>query len=717
MKRFLLLPALFLVLPAAARPPAAAQTLFGVLLETRKAVGSGPVAKALDDVASQARAQPPERRDELVQQALAGVNAAAAGRQTPAVCDALAGLDNGAGDFEDAVRLADRSIAADPSDERAWVERSSAGFGLRRYVSALADAERALELDARDPAAYRARAMARYGLKRYPQAAADARRALAIDPKDRAAFFIAELAEGRNPSFKLDSLAAARPRAGAAPSPSPAAGATPSRASPGVSAPAAPNAVNGLDEDAARKLAIKDYEGALADADRALADDPSDVAAYYYRAEAHNFSGDYEAAADDASKALDLNPRDAAARDTRAWAFNHMGRFRDAIADSNHSLEINPTNPYAFANLGYAYEQMGDLSAMLRDLKTAATMNAQFAPAYRDAAQRHGLEPDPLPFEAPAPAGGAPARGRSFVLILASSLLGGLLIALGVVQLVSETPKAQVPPPPAPAVPAGYILGRKLGMGGMGIVYEAYDKMLERKVAIKRIRQDLESDADLRRRLLTEARTVASLHHPGIIDIHSVVEDKSGLYLVFELLEGKTAADLLAERGRLDLAECKRILKPVCEALDFAHRHLVVHRDLKPANIMITEDGPVKVLDFGISRQTQIRLASKDPADRRTGTPQYMSPEQERGLVRRESDVFSLGICLYEMLTGRHPFPDPSGFQKQTLDYIRPSKADPALPPELDAFFDKALAPSPEDRISSAMEFWRLLDTIPSARA
>jgi len=723
---------LLLALSAAAEPQApspAAPSLFGLLSSSESrlraslpgSTGAAEVLRVMGQLRAEGLRLSPEKRDSVAQNGLPRLDAAAAALDasnatTPEaerIDDAVAALDNSAGEFEQALHFADRAIARDPSDEPAWVNRSDASFGLQRYISALADAERALALDDKDVHAYRARAMAEYGLKRYPEAVQDARRALAIDPADRTAFFIMKLAQDKGPAVDL---AALKPREPSKPGAQPMA--EPERAETASPSPTLSASV--LVRDAARKLAVQDYAGAVEAADKALADDPENTAAYYYRAAAHNLAGDYVAAADDASHAIAINPHDAAARDTRAWAFNHMGRYRDAIADSNHSLEINPQNPYAFANLGYAYEQMGDVGTMLRDLKTAAGLNPEFAPAYKDAAQRYGAEPEPV--QAPAAKQAAEAaRRRSFFAILASSLVGGLLIALGILQFVGEAkqePAAPALSPAAPAAPSGldaYILGRKLGMGGMGIVHEAYDRMLERHVAVKRLRDELQGDAAVRRRLLQEARTVASLHHPGIIDIHSIIEDRSSLYLVFELLEGKTVADLLQDRGRLPLSECKRILKPVCEALDFAHRHLVVHRDLKPANIMLTDDGQVKLLDFGISRQAQPRLASLDPGDRRTGTPQYMAPEQERGLVRKESDVFSLGTCLYEMLTGRYPFPEPNGFAKSTLDYVRPSQMDAALPAELDAFLDEALQPDPERRISSAPEFWRKLERIPDS--
>ena len=252
----------------------------------------------------------------------------------------------------------------------------------------------------------------------------------------------------------------------------------------------------------------------------------------------------------------------------------------------------------------------------------------------------------------------------------------------------------------------------------MGIVYEAVDKVLGRKVAIKMLLDEFQIDAKAKEQLLDEARTVAALHHPNIVDIYSIVSNAQGLYLVFEFLSGRTVEDLLARQKRLTLPEVKTVLGPVCAALEFAHRHNVVHRDLKPSNIMITDDGRVKVMDFGISRRLQ---ASRQPAGdgRRgyeltnsvVGTPYYMSPEQEYGVVRQESDIYSLGTCLYEMVTGRRPYPPPaSHIQKMSCEYDRAATLVPALPLSLDVLIAAALQPDPDKRIRSAADFWAMLD-------
>jgi serine/threonine-protein kinase len=263
---------------------------------------------------------------------------------------------------------------------------------------------------------------------------------------------------------------------------------------------------------------------------------------------------------------------------------------------------------------------------------------------------------------------------------------------------------------------AGYELGRQIGVGGMGIVFEAIDKGLQRKVAIKILRDELKRTPADRQRFLDEARTVAALHHPNVVDIHSIVEDLSGVYLIFEYIDGRDLHSVLSERSRLSVAETKAILKQVCSGLDYAHHHGVVHRDLKPGNIMVTEQGLVKVMDFGISRHALDAVGPLSPAERATacGTPDYMAPEQEDGQIRKESDVFSLGAMLYEMTTGRRVYPGQhSSALKIARNYTRPSHLVDGLPKELDEIVEWALHPDPAHRIRSVRDFWHLLERVP----
>ncbi len=629
---------------------------------------------------------------------------------------AAARLNARAGRWQDSRDLAEKALSYDPDDESALIARSRANTGLSDFARAYADADRAAELAPESASAYDARASAAYGLKHYLEAVEDARRALALDPNDRVAFQLMKLSEGRTSprqEFEKD-----EPRiAGAV-----------EREYHGMvqqldqaeerrlSPPQEPvsASVSRLVADAGAKLAVKDYWGAVQSADRALALNPDDARALYFRAAAHNLIGEYGDAARDATRGLTIQPADNALLDARSWAFNRMGRYRDAVADAHTALEINPNDAYAFANRAYASEQNGDFHSMLNDYRTAAKLNAQFEPTYRDAALRHGLAPAILPGEAapaPAPSRGA-RRGRLFAAVLVSSLLGGLLVALGVLHIGSALKESRGPAAPAAeGLEADYEIGRAIGQGGMGVVYEAFDRRLQRQVAIKMLRDEFKLDDAAKAGFIEEARTVAELHHPAIVDIHNIVEDPRGLYLIFERLEGRTLDQVIAEKGRLPLSETKRILRPVCEALEYAHARDVVHRDLKPSNIMLVVGGGVKVLDFGISRHAA-RAGAKAVTQTVVGTPHYMAPEQEYGFVQKENDVFSLGALLYEMVTGARPY-EGSHQAKLAKGYRRASTRVEGVRLEVDALIDAALEPDPEKRLPSPAEFWRRLSAIP----
>ncbi len=542
------------------------------------------------------------------------------------------------------------------------------------------------------------------------QAMEDARKALALDPNDKTAFSLLKLAEGRvrptdikhGQSELADQVE--REYHGMVQQLS--------QVEERRLAPAAdprPAAVMRLTAAAGSKLAVKDYWGAIDQADKALALDPQNSTARYFRATANGLIGRYGDAVRDATEGLSFSPADHHLLDARAWAYNRIGRLADAIADSNHSLEIDPKDAYALANRGYSHELRGDYEAMARDLKAASALNAQFEPVYRDATRRHGLTADGSPARAPAPRLPLP-RGRSFALVLGFSLVGGILIALGLVHVNDATRGARKAPLTRAGIELRYEMGKPIGSGGMGVVYEAKDRKLGRSVAVKVLRDESRLDPKAKADLLEEARMLAELSHPSIVDLHAVEEDERGLYLVFERLAGRPLDEVLSTRKRLSLDEAKRVLGPVCDALSYAHGRDVVHRDLKPGNIMMLDDGRVKVMDFGISRHASD--AGKAITQSVVGTPHYMAPEQEYGIVRKESDVFSLGACLYELVTGSRPY-EGGPAPKLAKGYIRASTRVPELPAELDALIDKALEPDPDRRIPTPAEFRRRLDALP----
>jgi serine/threonine protein kinase len=259
---------------------------------------------------------------------------------------------------------------------------------------------------------------------------------------------------------------------------------------------------------------------------------------------------------------------------------------------------------------------------------------------------------------------------------------------------------------------AQFELQTLLGVGGMGEVWQAFDHTLKREVAIKVLPEATAADPDLRARFLREARLAARLNHPHIATIFAVEEHDSVLYLVMELVKGRSLDHLVAE-GPIAASTAIDIVVQVASAIDEAHAHGIIHRDLKPENIMVTTRG-VKVLDFGIAREIVPRDGSNmTRAGVVMGTPHYMSPEQAQGLaLNGQSDIFSLGTVLYEMLSGRKPFDSNSAVEVLFRIVSTPHAPLAGVPSTLAAAVDRCLQKHPAARFRSAGELADALSSV-----
>src|SRR6266566_1145556 len=263
-----------------------------------------------------------------------------------------------------------------------------------------------------------------------------------------------------------------------------------------------------------------------------------------------------------------------------------------------------------------------------------------------------------------------------------------------------------------------WLLGRyeivaELGKGAMGVVYRANDPMLNRILAIKTINTEEaghEGMAEYEARFYTEAKAAGSLNHPNIIIIYDIGKSGHLVYMAMEYIEGRELRELLAQGQSLPVVQSVDIAAQVGEGLAYAHQHQVVHRDIKPANIMITPEGRAKIADFGIARMRSSETRTQTGVI--MGSPKYISPEQVVGKrADHRSDIFSLGVILYECLTGSTPF-NGEGlsalmYQITNHDPAPPSAANQQVPVMLDYIIAKVLAKAPEARYQSAGCRWK----------
>lgn len=258
-----------------------------------------------------------------------------------------------------------------------------------------------------------------------------------------------------------------------------------------------------------------------------------------------------------------------------------------------------------------------------------------------------------------------------------------------------------------------YRIGERIGGGGMALVYRAEDLYLGRPVAVKVLRSQYGADDEFVRRFRREAQSAASLSHPNIVGIYDVGEEEDLYYIVMELVEGRTLKSRIQEEGPLPPDEAARIAIEILDALAHAHQHNIVHRDIKPHNILLTREGRVKVTDFGIARAVSTDTVTNTGSI--MGSAHYFSPEMARGQnAGVKSDLYSLGVVLYEMLTGRVPFTGESpisvALKHVQEEVLPPAALNAEVPAELQAVVLRALEKDPADRYDGALAMRRDLE-------
>src|SRR5688572_20462784 len=265
-----------------------------------------------------------------------------------------------------------------------------------------------------------------------------------------------------------------------------------------------------------------------------------------------------------------------------------------------------------------------------------------------------------------------------------------------------------------------YEIINQIGVGGMGVVYLARDKKLDRKVAIKILNEEFSQDESNLQRFVSEAKAASALNHPNILTIYEFGEAEDARFIVSEYIEGKTLREIIRE-SRLRLPEILDVSIQITGALSAAHKAHLVHRDIKPENIMIRPDGYVKVLDFGLAKLVEQKnrsmLSLEEPTVRQNltakgvilGTANYMSPEQAKGeRVDERTDIFSLGVLVYEMLAGKPPFDGGNAIETMgsilNKEPVPLSRLTPEVPHEVERIINKALRKDREQRYQTAKD-------------
>jgi len=643
--------------------------------------------------------------------------------------------------LEMARQLIVAEMGANPDDPGPYKDYSGLSRRMGDFRGSVSAAQQGLLMDPNDAGLHSEMAQSLYELEDYESSFDSAKRALALDPSNKAAYSTMKLAQGnlgRGGGTEFFGVPQQAPPPSAPRPPGPGAlAAVPVRApASGMIDKRTKDASDKLFKSAYSRYQQRDYDSAIVTASKALEYNDSNGKALLVRSLALMNKGQYQEALRDIDQALALAPRNQAFLIAKANIFNNMGRFSDALAAARQAMDVNPNNPQALKQLAWALAGTGDRDGAVRALARAAQLDASMRPLYEAALDLPEDQDLTALFSGGAQAQGAmrsqheTRRPLSRFGLLALGV-GGVFIGLflylwfsrredeDIVYAQEEAAAAPGPEPSSsPPMAEGSVIGGTyrlaghIGTGGMGIVYQAMDTSLERRVAVKKMRDEIRLDARERERFLSEAKTVAALRHQNIVEIYRIVEEGLDAFLVFEFVDGKTIGELLNDRRKLPFNEALWVLRGVCEALDYAHRRGIIHRDLKPSNIMVDVERRVKVMDFGVARAAKDSVSRLSMTNTVVGTPPYMAPEQEQGMVRKESDVYALAICFYEMVTGELPFKGVGAgmlMAKMNKTFIPPSVEASDLPKGFDAVLDKAFDPDPDKRYRTASELYNAL--------
>lgn len=415
-------------------------------------------------------------------------------------------------------------------------------------------------------------------------------------------------------------------------------------------------------------------------------------------------TGDYTTVLNACQSLLDNNYDDPRIYTLMARAYEESKDFDNAYYFASQAIAKSPSNVEAYTTRAHSYLERKDIMRATEDIDTALKLNPRSSRA---------KSVQDLINEAQKPAKKKRASLSDyrlppwfFVYFVCVVLVIAFYVVLRYYNVFGGPVDVKGRKLKEVNIKEQYHFIRPIGEGGMGKVYEAYDNALKRKVAVKRIKPELLRNDYVREQFLSEARMVAMLHHPCIVEIYTVIETVNSLYLVFEYVDGQTLETRLDIDSYIDFDEVKNIFESVCQGLSYAHSQNIVHCDLKPGNIMIADSGVAKVMDFGVAQK--ITDDNEDKSHPVAGTPAYMSPEQQKGITSKQSDIYSLAVCLYEALVGQVPW-SVKGFDVTTKKIVPPSQIAPYVPKEIDELIIRSLNEDPSKRIQTVEQFWDIL--------